>query len=183
MNIFAVDRCPRKSAEMMLDKHIVKMPLETAQILSTVHDRYDTWVEPMYKPTHKHHPSTLWAGDDVKNYMWLFDHFVALNDEYQYRYGKTHLSFTKLSDVLCRPPSKMFVSGHDIKSYNDWWWDSMNMSFKLPTPAMPDHCKLYDDDGEIDVVASYRLYYNACKSGIARYTRRNKPDWFYMATA
>jgi len=161
MNIFAVSSCPRKSAEMLCDKHVVKMPLESAQMLCTVHREWGDDNDALYKSTHPKHPSTRWAGLCKQNYMWLFEHFVALNDEYKYRYNKgNHLSFTKLIDYLWRPPIGL-TDGR----------------FTLPTPAMPDECKVEIATG-YDVVASYRKYYNTHKQHIAVWTRRSAPDWF-----
>jgi hypothetical protein len=35
MNIFVLSRCPRAAARLHCDKHVVKMILETAQLLYT----------------------------------------------------------------------------------------------------------------------------------------------------
>ena len=94
MNIFYLDRHPIKAAQMMCDKHVVKMILESAQILSTAHrvldgddyaDQYG-----LYKIAHKNHPSTIWARSGGLNYLWLYDHMRGLMQEYTYRYGKIH---------------------------------------------------------------------------------------------
>lgn len=80
MNIFYLDPDPVDAARMQCDKHVVKMVLETAQILSTV-------TGGPYKPTHQHHPSVLWAR---KQFYWVYQHFHALLDEYKFRYGREH---------------------------------------------------------------------------------------------
>jgi len=80
MNIFATDPCPIKCAQYLDDKRVVKMCLETAQILSTVCGEG-------YRPTHKNHPVVKWAKD---NYGWTLEHFMALSNEYYLRYGKIH---------------------------------------------------------------------------------------------
>lgn len=85
MNIFALDRDPVEAARMHCDKHVVKMVLETAQILSTIAGHG-------YKPTHKNHPCTRWAAESRANYAWLFDLGVELGREYTRRYGKRHKS-------------------------------------------------------------------------------------------
>lgn len=82
MNIFFVHRDPVIAAQMLCDKHVVKMTLETAQILSTV-------CGGPYRPTHQKHPSVIWAKD---NLPWVFKHFQALLAEYTHRYGKHHKS-------------------------------------------------------------------------------------------
>ena len=90
MNIFVLDNDPDIAAQMMCDKHVVKMIVETAQILCTVVASfgYDT----PYRPTHKNHPCTAWAGKNRANWGWLIDHGMALCDEYTERYGKIHKS-------------------------------------------------------------------------------------------
>ena len=111
MNIFYLDRCPVKSAEMSCDKHVVKMILESAQLLCTVHrvsdgiEYYDKtakgrkikrWKHPnsnleatLYKAGWLKHPSTQWLFESPFNYVWLYEHMMALNEEYKKRYNHT----------------------------------------------------------------------------------------------
>lgn len=87
MNIFVVSIDPIKAAKMLCDKHIVKMPVETAQMLTYINN----------KPSgiaHVNHPCTLWAGSNHYNYNWLVSHGIALCDEYERRYGRVHASKT-----------------------------------------------------------------------------------------
>ena len=90
MNIFALSSDPHEAARWAIDKHVIKMVLETAQILSTVSWRYG--VEAPYRPTHAQHPCTLWAGETIANWHWLLEHGLALADEYARRYGREHKS-------------------------------------------------------------------------------------------
>ena len=105
MNIFYVDKHPVRAAEQMCDKHIVKMILESAQLLSTCHrvqdgtEYYDKtangrkikrWRHPndnleplLYKAGWVKHPSTLWLFESAYNYIWLYKHMMALNEEYK----------------------------------------------------------------------------------------------------
>jgi hypothetical protein len=83
MNIFVVDRNPKKAAQMLCDKHVVKMPLECAQMLSTI-------AGGPYKPSHVNHPCTKWAREKQGNFNWLLKHGFALCKEYTHRYGKVH---------------------------------------------------------------------------------------------
>lgn len=85
MNIFILDDNPITAAQYQCDKHVVKMVLETAQILSTINGG-------PYKPTHAHHPCVLWAAEALGNYEWLVEHGKALSQEYAERYGKIHKS-------------------------------------------------------------------------------------------
>ena len=83
MNIFVLDRDPEIAAQFLMDKHVVKMALETAQILSTINGG-------PYLPTHTDHPCVRWASEAIDNYRWLVKHGLAICSEYTYRYGKIH---------------------------------------------------------------------------------------------
>jgi len=106
MNIFYLDHDVRKCAEMHNDKHVVKMILEYAQLLSTAHRVLDGILSTgisvsgrkrtvyvladnldavLYSATHVNHPSAIWVRQSDKNYDWLFGLFQALMDEYTYR--------------------------------------------------------------------------------------------------
>ena len=92
MNIFYFSKCPIKSAEYQPDKMLVKMPLETAQMLCTAHRELDgdeyADEQGLYKRAYWNHPCTIWARESSGNYVWLHRHFLALGREYTYRYGK-----------------------------------------------------------------------------------------------
>jgi hypothetical protein len=127
MNIFYLDKCPKKAAQLQYNKHVVKMILESAQMLCTAHHCYGDkeQVENVpYKQAHLNHPSTMWTRRSKSTYMWLYDHMMALGDEYTKRYGKTHLSITKCKDFLAIPPRH--IQG------DDWC---------QPPQAMPDEYK------------------------------------------
>ena len=143
----------------MVDRHIVKMPLESAQMLCTAHRILDDVSVvagvPIYKATHKNHPSAVWVRQSTENYSWLYRHFMALCDEYTLRYGKTHLCDTKFHLALSHLPKNL--------PYGD---------FTEPPACMPDNCKI---DG--DTIASYRKYYITEKRHIA-YWKTNIPLWY-----
>ena len=111
MNIFYLHKNPQKAAEYQYDKHVVKMILESAQMLCTAHhhyaESYSQIVEPPYKKAHYHHPSTVWARANKPQYFWLYNLMIALGKEYTRRYGKTHLTITKCKDPLLLPPHGM----------------------------------------------------------------------------
>lgn len=163
MNIFVLDTDPVKAAQMMCDKHVVKMVLETAQILSTVMAEIfpsDMW----YKPTHRNHPCVKWASESYENFRWLYYHGWALKEEYAYRYGKRHKSTDILNEVR-------WLLNTDLRST---FSEIARTPFVL---AMPDDCKLDDP------VVSYRLYYMKHKSGIATWKKnRPKPEWYHECT-
>ena len=100
MNIFVTDRCPVQSARNLPDKHIVKMPLETCQMLSIIYSDWYYGVGNLHKldgtpyatarGAFRNHPCTQWAAEDKYNLAWLIEHGLALCFEYTARYNKVH---------------------------------------------------------------------------------------------
>jgi hypothetical protein len=88
MNIFVLDYDPVNAAKMQCDKHVVKMPLESAQLLCSVYSKGKA----PYKRTHYNHPCSIWTRKSKNNFLWLVEHGIALCDEYTFRYGKIHKS-------------------------------------------------------------------------------------------
>lgn len=176
MNIFYIDTDPYKAAEQMVDKHVVKMILETAQLLSTAHRLLDgeeyvgqsasgrkarRWRLPderetiLYSATHISHPSAVWCRQSNNNYNWLYCHFVGLLNEYTYRYGKTH----KCAEPAFRQMLQTLPANIPV-GY-----------FTPVTPAMPDEYKVPCS------VQSYRNYYKQGKTHLHAWTKRQAPDW------
>ena len=188
MNIFYLDHDVRKCAEMHNDKHVVKMILEYAQLLSTAHRILDGIVEPglsktgrkktvyrlpderdsvLYGATHVSHPSAVWVRQSDRNYIWLANLLIALCEEYTYRYGKTH----KIErDGLCYVLLKNVPNNIPIKIFTE------------PTPAMPDDCKIlkeiHTDRYQLDSLLSYRNYYIKNKTHLAKWKNRSVPIWY-----
>ena len=106
MNIFILDANPEAAAAMACDKHVVKMILETAQMLCTV-ARDMGYEGAPYRSTHKNHPCTVWAAKTSSNWSWLLRHGFALCDEYTKRYGKNHKSSVLLEKNLA--PTNMNI--------------------------------------------------------------------------
>ena len=98
MNIFAAFACPVLSAKYLDDKRVVKMVLESAQLLSTA-ITFCGGKGP-YKTTHVNHPCSIWARSSTANYKWLLDHFLALSLEYYHRYGKIHKCYHLYDQLL-----------------------------------------------------------------------------------
>lgn len=183
MNIFYIDTDPVKAAQSMVDKHVVKMILESAQLLSTAHrvldgqkevikpeyDPYnpdaprrkfthytlpDSRETDMYRATHVNHPSAIWVRESVENYLWLVEHMYALLDEYTHRYGKKHKCY-EIAIHLQSPP-------FNLKEYD-----------MTPMPcAMDDEYKI-----STDPVVNYRNYYIKGKASLHKWTKREPPDW------
>ena len=160
MNIFYFYDCPEKSAQAQPDKMLVKMPLETAQMLCTAHreldgDEYADEVG-LYKRAYWNHPCTIWARSGVINYAWLYKHFIALGEEYKYRYGREHGSITKLKDALEPHPDNI----------------DPNPKMTPVAQAMPDK---YKDD---DPIKAYRNYCINEKHYAKWEQGRAKPNWW-----
>lgn len=96
MNIFFIHKDPRQAARYQCDKHVVKMILESGQMLSTALRKYGVDDEDcpvkLYRTAHAHHPSTLWTGETRSNYEWLCIHALELCEEYTRRYNRRHAS-------------------------------------------------------------------------------------------
>lgn len=131
MNIFYLHSDPVKAAQIQYNKHVVKMILESAQMLCTAHHHYaelldyDAGYIP-YKKAHYNHPSTIWTRQNSRQYYWLFHHMLALGNEYTKRYGKKHLSITKCFDALKNCPVGI----------------PLGDEFNEPPQAMPDQYKV-----------------------------------------
>jgi hypothetical protein len=151
MNIFYLHTDPYESAKRMCNKHVVKMILETAQLLSTAHHELDG-ESPAYKPTHRNHPSAVWARSSADHYSWLVYHLDGLSLEYTRRYGKVHKTISEHFDVLSTLPTNIADSG-----YQD------------PPQCMPDECKRPTS------VEGYNVYYQFKND---EWSERGKPMVF-----
>lgn len=150
MNIFYLYHNTKKCAQAHVDKHVVKMILETCQLLCTA-----IWLsggEAPYKATHKNHPSAIWARANKSNWNWLKSLGLELCAEYTYRYGKTHKS-EKIITNLTVPDS---IPDGD---------------FFEPTPAMPDEYKCETS------LESYRKYYRFGKQHLHSWKKREVPEF------
>lgn len=146
MNIFVLHEDPALSAKYHCDKHIVKMALETAQIISTI-------VEGPYRPTHKHHPCVIWAGESIANMGWLYELGREICKEYTRRFGKKHKCEEVIrgmcTSIICKLPreaSTPFVQ------------------------CMPD---IYKGPNTVD---AYRRYYHS--KTFAEWKYCNPPSWW-----
>ena len=182
MNIFILDENPIRAAQLQCDKHIVKMVLESAQMLSTAHRVLDgtltripsksgktmvkAWILPdsredvLYKAVHVGHPCTVWSMESLANYAWHYEHFQALAIEYEYRYGKQHKSFVDLEYALSIPPKNI---RQDIGL----------TPFRLAMGAAPECID------EKNPVTSYRKFYETKQDRFTMaWTKRSVPEWF-----
>ena len=181
MNIFFLDKNPRECARQHCDKHVVKMVIETAQLLSTAHRLLDgkqwtdrtannrrikRWRHPdpkvdkiLYKASHINHPSNIWVRKTKTNYQWAHDFWRHLCTEFTNRYGSEHLTFRKLNNLLDKTPRK-------IDNYRFW---------EDPPQCMPDYCKTEN------TIEAYRNYYRNEKRSFAKWDKlNNTPEWFLI---
>ena len=183
MNIFALSRNPTEAAIQMLDKHVVKMPTETCQMLHT-NALFFEYIEHygeeptlaqlkvfhrdigsnLMKPAMLNHPSTIWARQNPNNTLWLYTHGLALCTEYTHRYGKKHGSQERILDTTQYLP-------------NDGRW-------KVATPvtiAMDDKYRIVKEVGMSEwdfVIKQYRHYYLEGKWKFAEWRKNRMPEWW-----
>ena len=173
MNIFVVDSNPITAAEMLPDKLVVKMILESAQLLHQAIRRRPDWNTPLelatMKDTHINHPCARWAREDYANFSWLADHAFGLSVEYTKRYGKRHKYANNIAKIVC---------SLDLSKYD------LPQRFAL---AMPDEYKdkfrhLCRNDPDY-AVYSYREYMQKEKSYYATWkSPAIKPTWWIAKT-
>ena len=164
MNIFYLDADPVKCAQAHVDKHVVKMILEYAQLLAhRVIDGQLTGERDaaLYKASHVNHPSARWVRDSQSNYRFLFELWQELLKEYKYRYDKIHAS-ARLLPHLQVAPNKIAVK-----------------EFCPPWRAMPIEFKI--DRAVLNyTLQSYRNYYNGAKRNLFKWKNRPVPDWIQL---
>jgi len=187
MNVFYLHPVPKTCAEMHLDKHVVKMPIEYAQLLSTSHrvldgvmyigqtktgrkaTRYllkDGREHVLYMASHMKHPDELWIQQSSGNYEFVYKLFCALCDEYTHRYGRVHETDRKLRDALSRLPDNIPVG-----------------PMTAPPQCMPDYCKADSSDKFDATITAYKNYYINEKASFAKWTKRPDPQWFVDGVA
>jgi len=177
MNIFVLADDAAESARMMCDKHVIKMILESCQLLSTAHHvldgdellvnsgkrKYKTYIctkKNICKATMINHPCTIWTRETRANYIWLWRHAYALCKEYTRRYGKVHAMEQMLMNELYDPP--------------------VNITKGKITPfaqAMPEQYK------DANAVVAYRKYYIIEKVRFAKWKDSQAPEWLVEKNA
>tara|TARA_B100000131_G_scaffold321929_1_gene374249 strand:+ start:659 stop:1231 length:573 start_codon:yes stop_codon:yes gene_type:complete len=185
MNIFVLDRDPRVAASFHCNKHVVKMILESGQMLCTAHwvhllkqknkSREDfkrikdvqSWLfentssdlHPPWKISHINHPCTVWVRENISNYTWLVNLSKGLLREYTRRYNRHHKSEVVIEWLDENIPV-------DIK-------DDYLTEFPQ---CMPDECKVLGN-----APLAYKNYYITHKSYMAKWEPRSKtPSWYIL---
>lgn len=162
MNVFYLDECPIKSARALCDKHVVKMLLETFQILSTTLIEKGFQLPFLYKPTHKNHPCVKWTGLSRDNFDWVFTHGVVLCNEYTYRYSKRHKTQQGYEEL---------IHHFTLNQIAPPLFSSLGLTEIFL--CMPTQHQIKNNP-----IQSYRNYYSIEKRRFAKWTKRNPPEWF-----
>jgi hypothetical protein len=187
MNIFALSRNPVEAAHQMIDKHIIKMPTETCQMLHTniLYMQYvkEHGEEPqlkdlkafhlateseLMKPAMLNHPSTIWARQTYANWNWLYEHGLALCDEYTYRYEKKHGTLDRILE--CIPYFDVVFEHNFPKNRLQPVSIAMDDKYRIPNQM--------DIPNWEHVIESYRHYYLEGKWRIAEWRNSRRPEWF-----
>ncbi|EKO3516851.1 pyrimidine dimer DNA glycosylase/endonuclease V [Vibrio fluvialis] len=157
MNIFILDDDIKLCAQYHCDQHVVKMILESVQLLCTALNKKG--FETPYKSTHVKHPCVLWVEESYDNFLWLTELVRELNTEYKFRYDKSvdHKSMAVLEQI----------QQHTYPS----------IGLTEFAQAMPDEYKIRGD-----AVSAYRRFYLAEKMVFARWTKRELPAWLMAQT-
>lgn len=190
MNIFVLDTDPVVAARQHNDKHVVKMILESAQLLSTAHRMVDgmpyedrtannrriqrwrhvdeTRESILLKASHVNHPCNVWVRSHEAHYQWLFRLFAELNEEYTRRYNKEHAYSVRrhagLYFTLGCTPSKLLQS---------------RTAPTAPPQAMPDIYKVTNpQDPWGATVEAYHRYYRGAKTAFSTWKNQPAPAWF-----
>ena len=156
MNIFVTHPSPIQSARNLPDKHIVKMPLETCQMLAIIYSDWYHGLGKLYKKdgtpyatargAFRNHPCTQWAAKNPYNLAWLIRHGYALCHEYNLRYGKVHTCLDVIEQAeriyhsWCKEP--LSYASQQVRSF---------------TRAMPEYLKY---DQTINTIEAYKRYLN-----------------------
>lgn len=160
MNIFILDTNPRIAAKYHNNKHVVKMILESAQMLCTAVNFMSGEQITPYKSTHLSHPCSVWARRTLGNWLWLHELMLELNEEYKLRFNheEDHLAVIKLRESNIVDKAKSVLCNENMTKF---------------VTAMPDYCKSPNDD----VVESYRNYYMKEKKDLANW-KTAIPYWY-----
>ena len=166
MNRFLINYSPELCARDLCDKHVVKMPLEEAQMLcTTVRLHAPEYAEKagLYRAVHQKHPCTIWAGQTRANYLYSLDMFREMCREYTHRYGKVHASW-RLYDALV--DAAQYVPDGNITPHPECFSKHTDLKSGRPWP-----------------IQSYRKFYMTKQKRFKMvWTKRNTPDWFIRET-
>lgn len=163
MNLFILDKDPLVSASFHTDRHVVKMPTETAQMLSFVYHDPAFWDKEIpemmmsFSKTHYKHPCSIWIRQSIENFLYAANLGLALYKEYQYRYEKPekHQRAKLIFEFAIQNPPKL-----------------PSIGLTKFAVAMDETYKLCDDP-----IENYREYYRKGKKHLHNWKNRQQPIW------
>jgi len=159
VNIFVLDIEPKKSAIQLCNKHLLKMIIESHQMLCNCFEPHEV----PYKRTHYNHPCSIWVRESLNNYNWLFNYAEALCKEYTYRYGKIHkcetalhkLKKPKLNKIGLTPfklaMPEQYRTNNVIDSYRQYYLNEKLHFCKWPKERIPEFVLQYCKSTNLDV--------------------------------
>lgn len=160
MNLFCLDLDPKLCAQAHVNRHVVKMPLETTQMLNQALIKRLPGYVPVYRPTHPHQPVTQWSHASRGNFNWMRDLGIELCLEYTHRYGKRH----KCQDIL--------------ESF-----ELLGRQAIFPQEARTPFALCIDDEFKgSNPVKSYRDFYRVKKAHLAEWKNRSRPEWWVASS-
>lgn len=165
MNLFILDENIALSAQYHVDKHIVKMPTETAQMISFLYHDIELWNEDIpsfimkFSKAHNKHPCTIWIKSSLQNFQYACTLGLELYNEYQYRYNKP--------DKHSRAKA-IFEFG-------------LNNPPNLPNIGITPFAQAMDDEYKISTcpITNYRQYYYIGKNKLHTWKNRPVPNFIH----
>lgn len=200
MNIFILDKDPVQAAQLQCDKHVVKMVVESAQMLSTAHrlldgqetrkpsksgktmrKYYDLYLGQddlemetlLMANVHEKHPCTIWSMINTANYDWHWQHLNALCKEYTYRYATEKEPYKMHSVERINPTIGISLLGMLRTHPRNLPKSNQMTPFPLAMKSNPE-CMF-----EGDPVRSYQAFYQTKQDRFKMaWTKRSIPEWF-----
>lgn len=116
VNFFYLDQDPKKCAKYYCNKHIIKIPIEIAQILSKVHHELNSNIDfsKIYKNSIVVNNSIgpyQWIKESYDNYIWACKLGLELINQYKLRYNKENHKTEIILLFLFNNPPKLSKKG------------------------------------------------------------------------
>lgn len=190
MNLFLIALCSTDAVQELCDKHVVKMILETAQILYTAwHVRTELPTDeslallPAYKKTHVNHPICIWARHSAYHYEWTCMYGLLLCKEYTFRYGRIHKTQQHIERLYRWGfPPKQFSEPVVKKKTKTWVYATQGIPSHFDYfPLCMDESSYVSDDNGYHAVKSYQKFYQTKQDKFKMaWTNCEQPSWFHV---
>ena len=163
VNFFYLDKDVEKTAKYYCDKHVVKIPIEIAQILSKIHHILKTKID--YQKIYQNSKVVsetlgpyVWSLSSLENYIWTCNLGLELIKEYKHRFNKTYHKTEEVLQYLLDnlPP----IEKRGITPF-----------------IMTNKYDMFQYISK-DPVKNARYNYAEMKCVDDKWTKRKKPNWF-----